>query len=110
MKNTTTNYTINAAAKEIEITKKFEKAASVYNSNEYKQLVALMNDLPTFTIKVKEIKKKAGKKSYKGLTINEMRRFVSTRSEKELFVFEKVLEVAKHKNGSYAITVIDLLK
>lgn len=104
MKNTTTNYTINAAAKEIEITKKFEKAASVYNSNEYKQLVALMNDLPTFTIKVKEIKKKAGKKSYKGLTINEMRRFVSTRSEKELFVFEKVLEVAKHKNGSYAIT------
>ena len=63
MKNTT-NYTINAAAKEIIITKKFEKAANVIGSNEYKDLVTLMRDFPEFNIKVKEIKKKANKKTY----------------------------------------------
>ena len=45
MKNTTANYTINAAKKEIIITKKFEKAANVIGSNEYKDLVTLMKDL-----------------------------------------------------------------
>ena len=68
MKNTT-NYTINAAAKEIIITKKFEKAANVIGSNEYKDLVTLMRDFPEFNIKVKEIKKKANKKTYNGLTM-----------------------------------------
>ena len=43
MKNTT-NYTINAAAKEIIITKKFEKAANVIGSNEYKDLVTLIDE------------------------------------------------------------------
>ncbi|MCI5524784.1 MAG: hypothetical protein MR381_01680 [Dorea sp.] len=104
MKNTTTNYTINAAAKEIIITKKFEKAANVIGSNEYKDLVTLMKDFPEFSIKVKEIKKKKGKKTYNGLTIKEMRRFIESRSENELILFDKVVEIAKQKKGSYAIT------
>lgn len=104
MKNTTTNYTINAAAKEIIITKKFEKAANVIGSNEYKDLVTLMKDFPEFSIKVKEIKKKKGKKTYSGLTIKEMRRFIESRSENELILFDKVVEIAKQKKGSYAIT------
>ena len=104
MKNTTTNYTINAAAKKIIITKKFEKAANVIGSNEYKDLVTLMKDFPEFSIKVKEIKKKKGKKTYNGLTIKEMRRFIESRSENELILFDKVVEIAKQKKGSYAIT------
>ena len=104
MKNTTTNYTINAAKKEIIITKKFEKAANVIGSNEYKDLVTLMKDFPEFSIKVKEIKKKANKKTYNGLTLDEMRRFIGTRSEEELILFERVVVIAKHKKGSYAIT------
>lgn len=103
MKNTTTNYTINAAKKEIIITKKFEKAANTINSNEYKALVILMRDFPEFTIKVKEIKKKANKKTYNGLTIDEMKRFISTRSQEESALFEKVVEIAKHRKGSYAL-------
>lgn len=103
MKNTT-NYTINAAAKEIIITKKFEKAANVIGSNEYKDLVTLMRDFPEFNIKVKEIKKKANKKTYNGLTMEEMRRFVGTRSKEESVLFEKVIAIAKSKKGSYAIT------
>lgn len=104
MKNTTTNYTINAAAKEIIITKKFEKAANVIGSNEYKDLVTLMKDFPEFNIKVKEIKKKANKKTYNGLTMDEMRRFVGTRSKEESVLLEKVIAIAKGKKGSYAIT------
>lgn len=104
MKNTTTNFTINAAAKEIIITKKFEKAANIIGSNEYKDLVTLMKDFPEFSIKVKEIKTKKGKKTYNGLTLDEMRRFIRTRNEEELLMFEKVVAIAKHKKGSYAIT------
>lgn len=104
MKNTTTNYTINAAAKEIIITKKFEKAANIIGSNEYKALVTLMRDFPEFDIKVREIKKKKDKKTYSGLTIAEMKRFIGSRTEEEVFLFEKVVEIAKHKKGSYAIT------
>lgn len=104
MKNTTANYTINAATKEIIITKKFEKAANVINSNEYKDLVTLMKDFPDFKIKVREIKKNTNKKTYNGLTIDEMKRFISTRSQEESALFEKVVEIAKHRKGTYAIT------
>lgn len=104
MRNTTTKgYKINAAAKTIELTKKFEKAANEYGSEEYRVLVALMNDFPTFTIIVKEIKRKEGKKSYKGLSLKEMRRFVSTVGTKELATFDKVVSIAKNKNNYYPI-------
>ena len=101
--NETKGYKINAAARTIELTKKFEKAASVYGSEEYRLLVALMNDFPTFTVVVKEIKRKEGKKSYKGLSIEEMRRFVTTLGAKDLATFNKVVEIAKQKKGSYAL-------
>ena len=104
MKNNTTNYTINAAKKEIIITKKFEKAANSIGSREYNELVVLMKDFPTFSIVVKEIKKSTSKKKYNGLTIEEMKRFIGTQSEEEVILFERVVAIAKHKKGSYAIT------
>ena len=104
MKNNTTNYTINAAKKEIIITKKFEKEANVIGSVAYRELVILMNDFPNFDIRVKEIKKSTSKKTYNGLTIEEMKRFIGTQSEEEVILFERVVAIAKHKKGSYAIT------
>ena len=104
MKNNTTNYTINAAKKEIIITKKFEKAANSIGSREYNELVVLMKDFPTFSIVVKEIKKSTSKKTYNGLTIEEMKRFIGTQSEEEVILFERVVAIAKHKKGSYEIT------
>ena len=65
MKNNTTNYTIKATQKEIIITKKFEKAANCIGSKEYNELVRLMNDFPTFEIRVKEIEKNNKKKKIK---------------------------------------------
>ena len=103
MNNETKGYKINAAARTIELTKKFEKAASVYGSEEYRLLVALMNDFPTFTVVVKEIKRKEGKKSYKGLSLKEMRRFVSTVGNKELATFDKVVSIAKNRTNYYPV-------
>ena len=104
MKNNTTNYTIKATQKEIIITKKFEKAANIIGSSAYNELVRLMKDFSSLAIRVKEVDKGDKKKTYKGLTIEEMRRFVSTQSEEEVILFERVIAIANHKKGSYAIT------
>lgn len=103
MKNKTTNYTIKMAAKEIEISRRFEKAANVIGSNEYNTLITLMNDFPQFKVTVKEIKKNKNKKSYKGLTISEMEKFVSRKSDEDLERFQKALAIAKGRQGTYAL-------
>lgn len=105
MKNNTTNngIKVNVVTKEIIITKAFEKAASQIGSKEYEEMVKTLQDFPEFVVKYKEIKKKANKTSYKGLTIDEMKRFVSTRSIAEQEMFDKVLELANGQRGKYAI-------
>lgn len=105
MKNNTTNngIKVNVVTKEIIITKAFEKAASQIGSKEYEEMVKTLQDFPEFVVKYKEIKKKANKTSYKGLTIDEMKRFVSTRSKAEQEKFDKVLEIASGQRGKYAI-------
>lgn len=96
-------YELNVAEGKIVITKVFQKKASVYGSNEYNVLVNLRRDLPDYQIEVKEIKKKENKKSYKGLNIDEMKRFINTRGEEEQQAFEKVLLIAEGKQGKYAM-------
>ena len=105
MKNNTTNngIKVNVVTKEIIITRAFEKAASQIGSKEYEEMVKTLQDFPEFVVKYKEIKKKANKTSYKGLTINEMKRFVSTRSITEQEMFDKVLELANGQRGKYAV-------
>ena len=101
---TKANFTFDHAKKIIFIPKRFANAANVISSVAYNQLVKLTKDFPTYTISVIEPKKKQGKVSYKGLTIDEMKRFISTRSQEESALFEKVVEIAKHRKGTYAIT------
>ena len=60
MKNCNINYITNT----IELTKKFAKAAGVLNTPEYKELLAIRRDYPTLPIVIREIKRKAGKKTY----------------------------------------------
>ena len=105
MKNNTAKngIKVNVVTKEIIITKAFEKAANLIGSKEYEEMVKTMQDFPEFVVKYKEIKKKANKTSYKGLTIDEMKRFVSTRSTAEQEMFDKVLELANGQRGKYAI-------
>ena len=51
----------------------------------------------------KSVEKKENKKSYKGLSIEEMTRFLSNRAEEEQEMFKKVLAIAANKQGKYAI-------
>ena len=56
-------YNIDYINETITVTKKFLKAASVYNSPEYKLMKEIRADYPTFKFAEKEIAKKAGTKS-----------------------------------------------
>ena len=60
-------FVVNFAENTIIATKTTLKKASVPNSPEYKTLMKLMKQNPTFTVAVKEIKKAEGKKDYKGV-------------------------------------------
>lgn len=99
----TTGVNFNHVAKEITITKAFEKAANVIGSTEYNEIVKIRKDFPDYTIKRKEIEVNKSKQTYKGLTVEEMKRFIATRSEKEVTLFEKVCKIADSKQGKYAV-------
>ncbi len=101
--NKNTNYTINFETKEIIITKKFGKAASQIDTPEFKLMQQLRKEFEGFSFVYKTIGKKENKQSYKGLSINEMTRFLSNRTKEEQKMFEKVLEVAANRQGKYAI-------
>ncbi len=98
-----TGYTINFETGEIIITKKFGKAASKIGTPEFKDLQQLRKEFSEFKIVYKTIEKKENKKSYKGLSIDEMTRFLSNKPEEEQRLFEKVLIVAENRQGKYAI-------
>lgn len=98
-----TNYTINFETEEIIITKKFGKAASQIGTPEFKVMQQLRKEFVGFSFVYKTIEKKENKKSYKGLSIEEMTRFLSNRTEEEQEMFQKVLAVAANKQGKYAI-------
>ena len=93
----------NHATKEIIITKAFETEANVIGSAAYDELVRIRKDFPDYTIRRKEIARKENKKSFKGLTVDEMRRFLSTIGEADVELFEKVCKIAEGKQGKYAV-------
>ena len=99
---TNKGYEINFADKKIIITKKFSKAAGIYDSDEYKILCGLRKDFPDFSVTAKTIEKNKNKTSYKGLTIDEMKRFMLKRPQNEQEQFEKVIELKNDKKCQYA--------
>lgn len=101
--NKTTNYTINFETEEIIITKKFGKAASQIGTAEFKVMQQLRKEFAGFSFVYKTIERKENKRSYKGLSIDEMQRFLSGKREEEQEMFKKVLAVAANKQGKYAI-------
>lgn len=93
----------NHATKEIIITRAFETEANEIGSAAYNELVRIRKDFPDYTIKRKEITKRENKKSFKGLTIEEMKRFLATVGEEDVKLFEKVCEIAESKQGKYPV-------
>ena len=88
MKNTK-GYEINFETKEIIITKAFQKAAGIVNTDEYRDLVTLRKDFGDFAIKVKTIEKKENKVSYNGLSVYKMKAAISyiTNNEEAVKLF-----------------------
>ena len=99
------SYNVNYVDNTIEMTKKFAKAAGVLNTPEYKDLLAIRRDYPDFKIVIREIKKKAGKKTYKNLTVDKMRKLIVDWEGKDSDAakeYEKVVAISKVQAGPYA--------
>ena len=102
------NYEINFIEETIIITKRFYKAASVITNPEYKQLIDIRRDNPTFKVVLREIKKKVGKRSYRNLTYDNMRAFITAREQDEatraarLAQVGRVITLSKVQAGPYA--------
>lgn len=100
-----TDYEVNFLNNTITITKKFAKAASVLGSSEYNTLMMLKKDNPDFTIELREIKKKEGKKTYRHLTFEVMEDIIiriDGKDSKNLAAFETVKVQAKLQPSPYA--------
>ena len=104
----TAKYEINHIDETIIITKKFYKAAGILNSPEYKELMAIRRDNPTYKMEVREIKKATNKNTYHNLTVKNMKLFIensmdSLRSlEERLAEFESVQKLSKAQSSPYA--------
>jgi len=76
------NYKVNFKESTIEITNKaFERAASEYGSEAYKELNKVRKDNPGFKVVVIENKRKASPKSIKGLTYERMEKYIVAHDE-----------------------------
>ena len=101
---TMNEYKVNQIEGTITITKRFAKAASVLGSAEYNIMKQLRADNPTFTVLMREIKKKEGKKSYRNLTYENMRTFIIEAEGENspiLNDFNKTMELAKIQSAPY---------
>lgn len=82
-----TNLTINNKARTIEMTKKFEKAASRFGSDEYKMLQEARKDYPAYKVVVKASTAK-GKESFKGLTYEYMEKYIAAHDDDKIIMAE----------------------
>lgn len=77
---------------------------------EYAELTEMLAAHPEFTVSVKAIQKKEGKKTYSKLTFDRMREYIETQFSdkdelnKKLTEFEAIQKVAKSKGAKYPLT------
>ena len=104
----TENYTIDFATETIIVSKKFLKEAGIFGSPAYNTLKDIRRDNPSFPIVVREIKKKENKKSYRNLTIDNMKTFIQNCMEDgrpledRLAEFETVKALSKVQSSPYS--------
>ncbi len=61
----TASYEIDHITATVFVSKAFAKEASILNTPEYKTILAVRHDNPTYKIEVREIAKKSNKNSYR---------------------------------------------
>lgn len=100
----TENYTIDFATETIIVSKKFLKEAGIFGSPAYNTLKDIRRDNPSFPIVVREIKKKENKKSYRNLTVDNMKTFIQNCMEDAVrctisFSWKSVFVLAKSRSS-----------
>ena len=90
-------FAINFAENTIVASKTTLKKASIPNSAEYKALMKLMKQNPTFTVAEKEIKKAEGKQTYKGLNEAFIKQYISIQTNAKALdaQYKKAAEMGK---------------
>lgn len=102
------NYEIKFIEEKIIVSKKFYKAAGVLDSAEYKELMRVRALHPDYAIELREIKKKAGKKTYRNLTYENMKKFIAAKETDpkmramRLTQFQTTLDLSIAAAGRYA--------
>lgn len=101
----TNGYKVDFAAKVLTITKRFGKAAGVLGTPEFEVMQQLRKEYVDYKVQYKTIERNENKQTYKHLTIDEMKRFLSTREDSQfaLAQFARVENVVGNKKGKYAI-------
>lgn len=93
MKNAN-NYAVDFMNNTIIVSKAFyKKATSSIENPEYTELKTLIADYPEYKIKLREIKKKEGKRTNRNLTYSNMKKYIiesSANAKADLAEFEKV--------------------
>lgn len=107
MKNTNSNnHKIDYVKKTITLSKSFyEKACNINNTAEFEEMKKLRTEFPDFEFMVKQIKKKAGKKTYRNLTYENMEKYIEASEENGksvLLKFERIKEQSHVQKSPYA--------
>ena len=109
-------YEINHINGTIIMTRKFYDAACRLNTPEYKELMAIRHDNPTYKLEVREIKKAANKKTYINQTFKNMEIFIENCEDdprpvdERLAEFERVKALSKVQASPYAYVKTWFLK
>ena len=101
----TNGYKVDFAAKVITITKRFGNSAGVLGTPEFEIMQQLRKEYADYKFQYKTIERNENKETYKHLTIDEMKRFLSTRedSQSALVQFARVENVVGNRKGKYAV-------
>ena len=105
-----TRFTYNFIEKTIIGSKAAIERANKGKNPEYAELSGMLAAHPDFTVRVKDIQKKEGKKTYSKLTFDRMEEYIRTQfsDEKELSAklveFAAIKKVAEAKGAKYPLT------
>lgn len=105
-----TRFTYNFIEKAIIGSKAAIERANKGKNPEYTELSGMLAAHPDFTVKVKDIQKKEGKKTYRKLTFDRMEEYIKTQFADEktlntkLIEFKAIQKVAEAKGAKYPLT------
>ena len=105
-----TRFTYNFIEKAIIGSKAAIERANKGKNPEYAELSGMLSAHPDFTVRVKDLQQKEGKKTYKKLTFDRMEEYIKTQfaDKKELnaklIEFKAIQKVAEAKGAKYPLT------